>query len=92
MSEAQPQHTDLRAAARELSDAGLCVLPIKADGSKSPTVRSWSPYKVQRSTPAEHDDWFSAGRPGGIAVIYGGVSGGVEMLEFEARCPRGCPR
>ncbi|MFC8155841.1 bifunctional DNA primase/polymerase [Streptomyces cinereoruber] len=82
------QTADLRATAAELYDAGLCVLPIKADGSKAPAVRSWTPYKVERSTPAEHDDWFRAGRPGGIAVVYGAVSGGVEMLEFEGLAVR----
>lgn len=80
MTDSQP--TDLRAAARELYDAGLCVLPIKADGTKRPAV-SWMQYKVTRSTPAEHDDWFGGGRPRGIAVVYGAVSGGVELLEFE---------
>ncbi|MFD7224806.1 bifunctional DNA primase/polymerase [Streptomyces sp. NPDC059892] len=64
-------------------DAGLCVLPIKADGSKAPALRSWSPYKVTRSTPEEHDAWFPAGKPAGIAVAYGAVSGGIELIEFE---------
>ncbi|MCM2579516.1 bifunctional DNA primase/polymerase [Streptomyces meridianus] len=73
---------DLRAAARELHDAGLCVLPIKADGTKRPAV-AWMPYKVNRSTPDEHDTWFGGARPRGIAVVYGGVSGNVELIEFE---------
>ncbi|MFH0243613.1 DUF927 domain-containing protein [Streptomyces sp. HK10] len=81
MSDAPTQ--DLRAAARDLHDAGLCVLPIKADGSKAADVRSWTPYKVNRSTPDEHDRWFDGSRPRGIAVVYGAVSGNVEMLEFE---------
>ncbi|MFF7290695.1 bifunctional DNA primase/polymerase [Streptomyces griseorubiginosus] len=73
---------DLRAAAREMHDAGLCVLPIKADGTKKPAV-SWLQYKVARSTPDEHDAWFPEGKPRGLAVVYGEVSGGVELLEFE---------
>ncbi|MFD4786565.1 DUF927 domain-containing protein [Streptomyces sp. NPDC058459] len=77
------QTSDLRAAARELDDAGLCVLSIKADGSKAPDVRSWTPYKLERSTAEDHDQWFSGDRPHGIAVVYGAVSGAVEMLEFE---------
>ncbi|MDQ1037236.1 hypothetical protein QFZ75_003652 [Streptomyces sp. V3I8] len=81
------QTTDLRAAARDLHEAGLCVLPIKADGSKKPAV-SWLRYKVTRSTPEEHDDWFDGDRPRGIAVVYGGVSGNVEMLEFEGLAVR----
>ncbi|MEV6420614.1 hypothetical protein [Streptomyces sp. NPDC051662] len=66
-----------------MHDAGLCVLPIKADGSKAADVRSWKPYKVTRSTEAEHDQWFGDGRRQGIATVYGGVSGNVEMIEFE---------
>ncbi|MCY0943568.1 bifunctional DNA primase/polymerase [Streptomyces antarcticus] len=81
MSDAQTP--DLRASAREMHDAGLCLLPIKADGSKAPDVRSWTPYKVNRSTPAEHDEWFSGRRPRGLAVVYGAVSGNIELLEFE---------
>ncbi|MGA6159619.1 bifunctional DNA primase/polymerase [Stenotrophomonas sp. NPDC087984] len=77
------QTPNMRAAAREFHDAGLCVLPIKADGTKSPDVRSWTQYKTTPSTPADHDQWFGGGRPRGIAVVYGAVSGGVEMLEFE---------
>lgn len=82
------QTPDLRASARELNDAGLCVLPIKADGSKAADVRSWKPYKIQRSTPAEHDEWFGGARPAGIAVVYGAVSGNVEMIEFEGHAIR----
>ncbi|WP_328544608.1 DUF927 domain-containing protein [Streptomyces europaeiscabiei] len=80
MTDTQP--TDLRAAARELHDAGLCVLPIKADGTKKPAV-SWLEYKVTRTTPEQHDGWFDGGRPRGIAVVYGEVSGGIELIEFE---------
>lgn len=73
----------LRADAREYDDAGLCVLPIKADGSKKADVASWTPYKTARSTPAEHDAWFRPGRNLGLAVVYGAVSGNIEMIEFE---------
>jgi hypothetical protein len=71
-----------------LHDAGLCVLPIKADGSKAPDVRSWTPYKLNRSAPDDHDQWFGGDRPRGIAVVYGAVSGNVEMLEFEGLAVR----
>lgn len=77
------QTPDLRASARELHDAGLCVLPVKADGSKAPDLRSWTPYKVHRSTPAEHDDWFGDGRRAGIGIVTGAVSGNIELIEFE---------
>lgn len=73
----------LREAAAKLHDAGLCVLPIRADGSKAADLRSWTPYKIQRSTPEEHDQWFTGRRPRGIAVVYGAVSGNVELIEIE---------
>lgn len=78
---------DLRVSAREMHDAGLCVLKIKADGSKKPGY-SWLQYKVNRSTPAEHDQWFGGGRLGGIAIVYGTVSGNVELLEIEGHAVR----
>ncbi|KDN84405.1 bifunctional DNA primase/polymerase [Kitasatospora cheerisanensis] len=79
--------TTLRDAARELHDARLCVIPIRANGEKAPALK-WTPYKVNRSTPEEHDAWFRAGRDAGIAVVYGEVSGAVEMIEFEGLAVR----
>ncbi|GGR37793.1 hypothetical protein GCM10010497_45810 [Streptomyces cinereoruber] len=76
------QTTGLRAAAAELHGAGLCVLPIKADGTKKPSV-SWLQHKVERTTPEQHDTWFGGDRPRGIAILYGKVSGNIELIEFE---------
>ncbi|MEU7384743.1 DUF927 domain-containing protein [Streptomyces sp. NPDC042207] len=83
-----PQPIDLRAAARELHDAGLCVLPVKSDGTKAPDVRSWTEYKVTRSTPEDHDQWFGDGRRTGIGVVTGAVSGNIELIEFEGLAVR----
>lgn len=46
------------------------------------------PYKVSRTTPEQHDQWFTPGQDRGIAVVYGAVSGGVELLEFEGLAVR----
>ena len=78
------QTPDLRASARELHDAGLCVLPVKRDGSKAPDVRSWTQYQAKASTPEEHDQWFGDGRTG-IGILTGAVSGNIELIEFEGR-------
>jgi hypothetical protein len=75
----------MREVAGELHDAGYCVLPVKADGSKAPDVRSWTPYKATRSTPEEHDRWFGDGRRTGIGIVTGAVSGNIELIEFEGR-------
>ncbi|MFI9170510.1 bifunctional DNA primase/polymerase [Streptomyces lincolnensis] len=82
---ATPPSSTLRDVARELDDAGLCVLPVKADGSKAPDVRSWIPYKSKRSTSEEHDRWFGDGRRTGIGVVTGAISGNIELIEFEGR-------
>jgi hypothetical protein len=82
------QTPDLRAAARELHDAGLCVLPVRSDGTKAPDVRSWIQYKVERSNPEDHDRWFNDGRRTGIGVVTGAVSGNVELIEFEGLAVR----
>ncbi|MFE5662427.1 DUF927 domain-containing protein [Streptomyces niveus] len=66
-----------------MHDAGLCVLPVKPDGSKAPDVRSWTQYKVTRSTPEDHDRWFGDGHRTGIGAVTGTVSGGVMLIEFE---------
>lgn len=76
---------NLRATAAELHDAGLCVLPVKHNGTKQPDVRTWTQYKVTRSTPDEHDAWFGDGTRTGIGVVYGAVSGNIELIEFEGR-------
>lgn len=82
------QSPDLRTEARELHDAGLCVLPVKADGTKAPDVPRWIQYKVDRSTPEEHDHWFDDGRRTGIGVVTGAVSGNIELIEFEGLAVR----
>lgn len=78
----------LREAAREYEAVGLSVVRVKADGSKQPD-RAWKQYQVQRSTAAEHDAWFDPNRRGGaaqgIGIVFGRISGNVEMLEFEGR-------
>lgn len=80
---------DTLAAAREYEAAGLSPVPVKADGTKAPDLRTWTEYKDRRSTPDEHDAWFDPERRGGprqgIGVVYGRVSGNVEMIEFEGR-------
>lgn len=85
----EPGTRSMRDAARELDEAGMCVLPAKEDGSKMPDLRHWKQYQKQRSTPKEHDKWFDPdryeGARTGICVVYGAVSGNAEMLELEHR-------
>lgn len=62
--------------------AGLSVIPVRADGSKAPALKSWGELQGRRPTPDELQKWFS-GDPVGIAVVAGAVSGGLAVFDFE---------
>ncbi len=67
---------------------GLSVIPIKNDGSKSPSFSGWR--KFTAVLPADEDllTWFD--RPGfhGIGVVPGPASGNLAVLDFECRAGR----
>jgi putative DNA primase/helicase len=63
--------------------AGISCVPILADGTKSPALR-WKDYQKRRPSPGEVRRWFS-GKERGIALITGTISGGLEMLDFDAQ-------
>ena len=67
-------------AALAYLSCGLSVIPIAADGSKSPLV-AWTPYQSALMTPDEAERVFPVGV--GLAVIGGAVSGGLEVLDFD---------
>lgn len=71
-------------AALNFHDAGVSVVPVRADGSKAP-IGSWKAYQSQRPTREEIIAWFSPATAQGVGVICGAVSGGLEMVEFEGR-------
>ena len=66
--------------------AGWALLPIRADGSKAPTVDKWRQYHGAGARPGEEQvkDWFRNGHQG-LAVMLGRVSRNRVMIEFEAR-------
>lgn len=67
--------------ALEYHAAGLAVIPLRLDGSKSPAIGSWKEYQDRRPTDDEVRQWFS--RPAGLGAITGRVSGGLEVLDFD---------
>ena len=71
-------------AALNFHDAGVSVVPVRADGSKAP-IGAWKAYQSQRPTREEIIAWFSPATAQGVGVICGAVSGGLEMVEFEGR-------
>jgi putative DNA primase/helicase len=63
-------------------DAGACILPVAADGSKQPTVK-WTEYQKQRPTREQVITWERHAQ--GLGMLCGAVSGGVEMFELEGQ-------
>lgn len=68
--------------------AGVSVIPILANQTKRPAVR-WAPYQASSPTLDEVHEWWGNGKPYGLALICGGVSGGLELLELEGRATDG---
>lgn len=62
-------------------DAGLCVVPPREDGTKSPLGR-WRGYQKERPSLAKLREWYQ-GRRSGIGLVNGAVSGNLEALEFD---------
>lgn len=79
---------EILATALAWHDAGFCVLPARADGSKAPGVSTWMKY--QHETPPRQlvEAWFSVDREG-IGLVCGAISGNLEMLELEGRAVAG---
>ena len=62
--------------------AGLSVIPV--NDKKQPTVPKWKPYQSQRAAVNVIDKIFTGAGVFGIAVIGGEISGGLEVLDFDA--------
>lgn len=70
-------------AALAAHDAGLSVMPVKADGSKAPVRREWTSLQHERMGRNEVASAFPDGLGYGLAVIAGAVSGNLEVLDFD---------
>jgi P4 family phage/plasmid primase-like protien len=84
--------TAILETAIQLHDAGLCVIPVAADGQKRPAVR-WRQYTAAgggepRPDRDQLEAWFTNGQFDGLGIVCGAASGGLEMLEFEGRAVR----
>ena len=49
----------------------------------------WSPYQATIPTLGEIEEWWGNGKPYGLALICGAVSGNLEMTEIEGRAVDG---
>ena len=64
-------------------DAGLSVIPIKTDGSKSPAVKTWKPYQSERMGAEEAARHWGCAAPPGYGIVGGAVSGNLEVIDFD---------
>lgn len=71
------------ATASDYLHAGIVVIPLRLDGSKAPAIRHWKRWQTACPTPWLVADWFS--NVGGIGIVCGTASGGLEVLDFD--CP-----
>ncbi len=70
------------ATALQALQAGLSVIPVRADGTKAPALKTWRPYQKERAKPAVVHSWFRRGE--GLGVVGGTVSGNLEVLDFDS--------
>lgn len=69
-------------------DAGMSVIPVRADGTKRP-MGAWTEYQHQRADRATVEKWYRTAPEWGVGLICGEVSGGLEMFELEGRATDG---
>jgi hypothetical protein len=74
----------IREAAHNAHRAGLAVVPPREDGTKTPLPTTWKEYQRRRPTADELRAWYAEGR-GGVGLVMGAVSGGLETIEFDDR-------
>jgi hypothetical protein len=63
----------------------ISILPIKADGSKKPTLYSWDTFKTTRPNLKQINNWFNNNFHYGIGIIGGIVSENLEVLDFDKK-------
>ncbi len=73
--------------ARAYIASGLSVVPVKADGSKSPSLSGWRAYSSRLASDEELQGWFTKGGVG-IGVVPGPASGNLVVLDFENKYSR----
>jgi len=71
-------------AATAWYDAGVSLIPIRADGTKKP-VFEWRRFMSERATPTMIQFWLDRNPGAGIGIVCGRVSGNLELLEIEGR-------
>jgi Bifunctional DNA primase/polymerase, N-terminal len=64
--------------------AGLSIIPIRPDGSKSPAISEWRSYQHRRATESQVYRWFNNDAGYGVAILGGAGSGWLEIFDCDA--------
>jgi P4 family phage/plasmid primase-like protien len=75
--------TDFISTAMRYREAGLSVIPVRADGSKAPALKEWTSFQHHLPSEDELRQWFGNGVKRGVAVVCGAVSGNLAVLDFD---------
>jgi len=67
--------------ARQYLQLGLCVLPA-VRSEKRPALAGWKSFQSKLPTSQQIEHWF-ASRPDAICIVAGGVSGNLEVIDFD---------
>ncbi len=71
----------LIAAGLDYHDGGLSIIPVNA--KKKPAITGWKPYQKKQATREQVKRWELLYLLAGFAVVCGGVSGGLTILDFD---------
>ncbi len=69
--------------AKQYLNAGLSVLPTKAD--KHPAITTWTRLQAVRLTESQAEAAFKGGDARGLGIICGAVSGNLEVIDVDCK-------
>lgn len=75
--------THMLSVAEQYIAAGFSILPVLADGTKSPALHSWKDLQSRQPTQDELSLWWTHPSTYGIGIIGGQVSRFLEIFDFD---------
>lgn len=72
-----------RATKTYVNEWGCSVIPLEAKAKRPPEGFSVMPYKSRRPDSGELHDWYAEHADRGVAILCGGVSGGLLALDVD---------
>ncbi len=79
-------------ASERYAQARISTIPIRLDGSKAPSIKSWTPYRDRIATDYERAEWF-LDHDNAIGIVAGFITvcseltppdPGIEVVDFDA--------